>query len=130
MIEKLPLRFRDLRKRNGYSQREIAEMLDISTSAYGFYEQGKSMPGVDTVVFLSELYDVSTDYLLGHSDSPHKAEQYHLDIEQLLNNIEKNIDKGILYLSLDGRILDDEIQKYFIQSIKNMILLVKFKLEQ
>jgi len=62
---KLQDRLKELRKENNLKQEEIAEKLSITTSAYGFYEQGKTIPNATTITFLADLYDVSTDYLLG-----------------------------------------------------------------
>lgn len=61
-------RLRELRKERDYKQEDIAEKLNISPSAYGFYEQGKTIPNATTITFLANLYDVSSDYLLGRVD--------------------------------------------------------------
>lgn len=61
-------RLKELRKEHNFRQEEIAEKLGITTSAYGFYEQGKTIPNAVTIVFLADLYDVSADYLLGFTD--------------------------------------------------------------
>ena len=53
-----------LRRNANMSQAELAEMLKISASAVGMYEQGRREPSLDTVVKLSVVFGVSTDYLL------------------------------------------------------------------
>ena len=53
-----------LRKDAGMSQAELARKLGISPSAVGMYEQGRREPSADTLVQLSKLFRVSTDYLL------------------------------------------------------------------
>ncbi len=56
----------DLRKRNGYSQEALAEKLNISRQAISKWERGESTPDTDTLILLSELYNVSLDELIGN----------------------------------------------------------------
>ena len=53
-----------LRRSAGLSQAQLAAMLQISPSAMGMYEQGRREPSMDTLVALSRILQVSTDYLL------------------------------------------------------------------
>ena len=64
----LPLRLRQLRQLNGFLQKDIADKLNITASAYGFYEQGKRTPDSNTLNKLAEIFNISTDYLLGRTD--------------------------------------------------------------
>ena len=58
-----------LRKAAGWSQAELAQMLKISPSAVGMYEQGRREPAVDILVSMANLFGVTTDYLLtGRTD--------------------------------------------------------------
>ena len=64
-----------LRRQAGLSQAELADRLGISPSAVGMYEQGRREPSVDVLVALSEIFRVSTDYLLtGRIADPREAE--------------------------------------------------------
>lgn len=56
---------RTLREEKDLKQSDLASMLNISSSAYGFYERGKREPSLDSLIKLSEFFDVSIDYLLG-----------------------------------------------------------------
>ncbi|TBX17484.1 transcriptional regulator [Clostridium perfringens] len=67
-------RLKSLRNEKGVLQKDVAEYLKISTSAYGFYEQGKRIPDVETLNKLSDYYNVSIDYLLGKSSIKESAE--------------------------------------------------------
>ena len=53
-----------LRRGRGWSQTELARQLHISASAVGMYEQGRREPSADTLVALSEIFGVTTDYIL------------------------------------------------------------------
>ena len=61
---------RKAREEKGLTQAEVAKLLDISASTIGMYEQGRRDPDTDTLKKLAELYEVSTDYLLGRTDIP------------------------------------------------------------
>lgn len=53
-----------LRKANGWSQEELAMKLDISRQSVSKWESASSIPDLDKILKLSELFGVSTDYLL------------------------------------------------------------------
>ena len=54
----------DLRKKNGWSQEELAEKLGVSRQAVSKWEGAQSVPDMARVLQMSELFGVSTDYLL------------------------------------------------------------------
>lgn len=54
----------DLRKKSGWSQEELAEKLGISRQSVSKWETGESVPDLDKIIRMSELWNVSTDYLL------------------------------------------------------------------
>lgn len=53
-----------LRKAKGMSQEELAEKLEISRQAVSRWELGATMPDAGNLLQLSDLFQVSTDYLL------------------------------------------------------------------
>jgi len=59
-----------LRKSRGLSQYELAERLSFSRGKLANYEQGTRQPDFETLEKLADFFDVSTDYLLGRSNSP------------------------------------------------------------
>ena len=63
-------RIRDLREDNDYTQKEVAKILSCSQQVYSNYELGQRDIPTDILIKLSDLYDVSTDYILGVSDNP------------------------------------------------------------
>ena len=65
----------DLRKKNGWSQEELAEKLGVSRQSISKWEGAQSVPDMGRIVQLSELFGVSTDYLLKDSlELPSPAE--------------------------------------------------------
>ncbi len=61
-------RIEDLRVDHDYTQGEIAERLGCNREVYRRYEQGIRDVPIWMLVKLAEVYDCSTDYLLGISD--------------------------------------------------------------
>ena len=61
----LPEKLVLLRKQKGLTQQELAETLQVSRQAISRWEVGSAAPSTDNLKELSNLYDVSVDYLLG-----------------------------------------------------------------
>ena len=55
----------DLRTRNGLSQDELAEKVFVTRQAVSRWENGETVPSIDTLKLLSGLYNVSINTLLG-----------------------------------------------------------------
>lgn len=58
-----------LRKKLGWSQEELAEKLGVSRQSVSKWELGAAIPDLDKILRLSQLFGVSTDYLL-KDDAP------------------------------------------------------------
>lgn len=54
-----------LRKQNHLSQAETAKMLGISQTQYSAYERDQYEPNNTNLVKMAEIFNTSTDYLLG-----------------------------------------------------------------
>lgn len=57
--------FRLYRKRAGYSQKEVAAALSVTTAAVSSWEVGRYIPDPQNLKTLADLYGVTTDMLLG-----------------------------------------------------------------
>ena len=53
-----------LRKKAGWSQEELAEQLQVTRQSVSKWESAQSMPDLEKIIRLSELFSVSIDYLL------------------------------------------------------------------
>ncbi|MDR1905463.1 MAG: helix-turn-helix domain-containing protein, partial [Clostridiales bacterium] len=54
----------ELRKEKGLNQREIAKKIDEKQSSYCRWENGNSIPNIETLIKIAEFYETSTDYIL------------------------------------------------------------------
>ena len=59
--------FKLYRKRAGYSQKEVAEELHVTTAAVSSWEVGRYIPDPQNLKALADLYGVSVDQLLGRT---------------------------------------------------------------
>ena len=63
-LMKLPDKIILLRKKNGWSQEDFAEKLNVSRQAISRWENGTALPDAQNVLQISKLFHVTTDYLL------------------------------------------------------------------
>ncbi len=83
-----------LRKKNGWSQEELAFRLNVSRQAVSKWEMGASIPDIENVLKMSELFGCSTDYLLKETGEQGDCEQK--SEEQALRKVED--EEGERYL--------------------------------
>ena len=82
------------RKKNGWSQEELAEMLGVSRQSVSKWESGGSIPDLERVAKLSQVFEVSTDYLLTGKGNMNAEIREHLqgaidELEGLLQGISR-----------------------------------------
>lgn len=71
-------RLKSLREERGLNQNELANLLSVSSSAIGMYETNKREPNDELTVKIASFFGVSTDYLLGRTDSRKEEKQYYM----------------------------------------------------
>ena len=63
-------RLRELRIKSGYTQSQIAKILNIDRSTYSYYEIGKTMPDVSSLLTLAKIFNISISELLADESNP------------------------------------------------------------
>ena len=76
---KIGERLKELRKSKGWTQVQVAAKMGLTDSVISFYERQERAPSPEDLIKFAELYDVSTDYLLGVE----KVNDQHLDVTGL-----------------------------------------------
>jgi len=76
-------RVRHLRKNNNLTLAQLADLVDISLAKLSRIETGEQLLKIDSIITLSNYFEVSSDYLLGISDVA--------SIEELEANLLKEI---------------------------------------
>lgn len=62
-------KLQELRREKGLLQKEAADQMNISRTAYSNYEQGIRQPSFEILKIICDFYDVSADYLIGRTDN-------------------------------------------------------------
>lgn len=57
----------ELRQDRGLTQKELGDILCVSSGTISNYENGVHLPDVDKVIALANYFHVTTDYLLGRT---------------------------------------------------------------
>ena len=56
---------KELRKEKNFTQKHVAKLLNKSETGYASWEQGLAEPSLNDIRLLCEIYEVSSDYILG-----------------------------------------------------------------
>lgn len=118
------LRIKSLRKQKNYSQTELAKILNLSQSTIAYYEKEQKQPSYEVLCKIANLFDVSTDYLLGRTDVPYTY------AEGLLLN-EKNLNKDELlskfqFKKADGEEITTDDIDHLIKTLEKLNKLNKY----
>lgn len=69
-------RLRMLREDLGLKQESLADLLNVNRASISLYESNKRKPSQKILMKYAEIFDVSTDYILGNSRNLKKGEDY------------------------------------------------------
>lgn len=89
-------RLKQLRKERNLTQYDLVELLGFSRGQIGNYEQGTREPNLNTLLKISDFFNVSVDYLLGKTDrinNKKDVKRVDKEILDLLQGISKNIEE-------------------------------------
>lgn len=100
-------RLKKLRSEKDLLQKDVATFLKITTSAYGFYEQGKRILDSEMLNKLADFFKVSVDYLLGRTDFQNQN-----TINELTAKDKKDIQKDLKNIMDDYREQKDGTKYY------------------
>ena len=81
-------RIRKARKEQGLTQEQLAEACDLSTAHIGHIERGTRALSIESLITISNMLNVSTDYLL--LDISNNSDNRLSGIFNALGNVEKN----------------------------------------
>ena len=71
-----------LRTARGLSQGDLAEALEVSRQSVSKWETGQSVPDLDKIIKLADLFGVTTDYLLREAEVPPQVEPQIVYVER------------------------------------------------
>src|SRR5690625_1913510 len=103
-------RLKDLHDELRIDQKEMGNKLNVSQSAYGYYEQGRNEPSLETLVKIARIFDVTTDYLLGLSNTRENPVYYSVSDKVSLSNAEIEILQQMKATSLLDELSQDPLK--------------------
>lgn len=82
----------NLRKKNGWSQEELAEMMNVSRQAVSKWEGSQSTPDLERILQLASIFSVTTDYLLKDDQdvAEYTKDEYHSDSTRVVSMQDAN----------------------------------------
>lgn len=100
----LAKRLKLLREEKGFLQKFVADKIGVRSNTLSGYENGTRTPDPSIIAKLAELYNVSTDYLLGRTDARE------LTIEEKLDKaLQLRDGENIYFYDMEG-LSDDDIE--------------------
>ena len=75
---------KELRKKKGFSQQELAIRLNVVRQTISKWEKGLSVPDADTLIKMAEIFEVSVNELLGAKLEVKDEEKRNVIAEQLV----------------------------------------------
>ena len=101
----------ELRKKSGWSQEELAEKLEVSRQSVSKWESAQSIPDMNRILKMSDLFGVTTDFLLKD------------DIEMPDRNPAPEVDRNLKTVSMEEA---QEFLAYKKKAARNVSLGVMF----
>ena len=99
---------KSLRINAGLSQKQLADVINVSQQSINKYENHEVEPNIETLISIAKLFDTSVDYLIGMTNIKRKienVEKYDLnekeaeviDFYRMLNTTDKNTIIALLH---------------------------------
>ncbi|MFC9449819.1 helix-turn-helix domain-containing protein [Bacillus cereus] len=119
----LGYRLKKERERRKWSQKFVAEKIGITNTVLSNYERDYRDPDTTTLGKLADLYEISTDELLGRSNKLSKKEERDIarDLEKTLEELENSEDA----LMFDGEPIDQHTKEMIRISLENSMRMAK-----
>ncbi len=112
-------RLKELRNKKGYTQKELAELIGVSPSTVGMYEQGRREPENSVLSKLCSILGTTTDYLIGFT--PQQTEQQ--EVGEVIDDFTKLLmaQQGLMFR---GQPMSEEDREKIVIAIKSAAAVV------
>lgn len=83
---------KEKRKDSGYTQKQFAEMFNVSFSTMAHYEEGVNKIPLELLIKIADYYEISMDNILGRKDyskKSHRKSNSDFDIESFTEKVSK-----------------------------------------
>lgn len=79
-------RLKELRKDRRLSQEEVAKKIGVGRTTYAMYEQGNRQPDNETLSKIADIFEVTTDYLIGREIPKWAKKTDVVSLDEMLNS--------------------------------------------
>ena len=86
-------RLKELRKSNGLTQEELAEILNVRKQTICGYERGIREPTIGKLIAIADSFNVSCDYLLGRKSSISVMQAENVQLKQQVIELKDKLQK-------------------------------------
>ena len=114
-MSELSIKLTNLREERGWSKTYVSKKLGLSNmQTYANYEYGSREPDLEILKKISDLYDVTTDYLLGKTPTPQFTAKNERDVQNIVDDLINGLsnENSLAYLRNGGEeIIKDALEK-------------------
>ncbi len=103
-----------LRKKNGWSQEELAEQMDVTRQSVSKWESAQSIPDYEKMIRLSHLLGVSIDYLL---KDEMEEEEFSVSAEEESSLRRVSMEEANAFLSISRHFKADRLCDIFMYPV-------------
>lgn len=90
------IKLRKLRKEREMTQQQLADKLDVTKATVSAYETDEKYPSIEVLIKIAKTFEVSTDYLLGLSETNNFQNSQITDEQNILI---QEIERQFVYLN-------------------------------
>lgn len=94
-LKSMSNKLKSKRMQLGYTQEKVAELTNISYSAYSKIENAIQSPSLNTLIHISIILDISIDYLIFAKEN---AEKYNADVSNIITLLHNADIKQVYYV--------------------------------
>lgn len=114
-LENFPEKLKKIRLSNNLTQSQLAEILETTKQAISAYESGKVAPSLNSLIKLSENFNISLDSLVFDNESQSKLINLNsIDIELELLSIRSKIDSVLPLIAKNNKFNEEFSEEYTI----------------
>lgn len=114
-------RIKLLAERQNLSIRRLEEKLGFGNGVINRWR--KTTPGIDKIEAVANFFNVTTDYLLGRTNTPQFTRKDERDVQKILTDMTEGLsnDSSLAYMKNGGEEIDEEDAELLRASLENVI---------
>lgn len=121
----LSTRIRSLRKEQGWTQYELAKRVGVGRSTITAYETDMIKPSYEMMHKMSDLFNVSIDYLTGEQNAKKDAANVD-DVKEQLNLLIDSLHNKEMSVKYDGQIMTFEAKDTLAAQLESTIKVIDY----